>query len=379
MPSATQIYYLFGHYRIDVAGGALYQRSKLVRLSPKVLETLIALVECQGQIVTKGELMTRIWPETFVEEINLARNISLLRKILGDGAQGVQFIETIPKRGYRFIAEVKELLLGSTESFIEEKVSETIIIEEEISNSIGQNQQPKAEEQPYRLHDFAASMQAVKTAFEENMKHLQQNGVRAGEYKRLLRELFYYLREEPQIQILAASHFRGWQRKMMNNFYQHAFSKTGLAQLVLNDLRALNEDVAILPFARPLPATSAVLAFGFYQVTYLNPTGYLGYAMFLEIVLATLSEDLIRIVAKARLPQTALSFLQERVRLRARSIQMIEGYLEGLVKSKADFETVVYAMRVTGTLFGDLLQAAFKQAQSPQDWGTDYQEILTGI
>src|SRR5262249_21667293 len=76
---------------------------------PKVFETLLALVENHGRIVLKEELMKRLWPDTFVEESNLTFNIQQLRKSLGDNAREPLYIETIPRRGYRFIAEVKPL------------------------------------------------------------------------------------------------------------------------------------------------------------------------------------------------------------------------------------------------------------------------------
>ncbi len=75
-------------------------------LPPKVFDTLLALVENNGRVMSKDELMRSLWPDTFVEESNLTQNISQLRRALGDGTAGAQYIETIPKRGYRFIASV---------------------------------------------------------------------------------------------------------------------------------------------------------------------------------------------------------------------------------------------------------------------------------
>jgi len=79
-----------------------------VPLTPKVFDILITLLENRGQIVEKDNLMKRVWPTTFVEEGNLTQNVSLLRKALGENAGEVQFIETVPRRGYRFVAPVRE-------------------------------------------------------------------------------------------------------------------------------------------------------------------------------------------------------------------------------------------------------------------------------
>src|SRR4030095_6482941 len=79
-----------------------------VPLNPKAFDILLTLVESSGHIVEKHDLMRRVWPNTFVEEGNLTQNVSLLRKALGETASGPQFIETVPRRGYRFVAEVVE-------------------------------------------------------------------------------------------------------------------------------------------------------------------------------------------------------------------------------------------------------------------------------
>jgi TolB-like protein len=75
-------------------------------LVPKAIDTLHVLLERQGRVVEKRELMTLVWPDTVVEEVGLARNISLLRKALGDEGDSNEYIETIPRRGYRFVAPV---------------------------------------------------------------------------------------------------------------------------------------------------------------------------------------------------------------------------------------------------------------------------------
>jgi len=94
----------FGAFRFDPAERVLYRGAERVPLSPKVADTLLVLLTHHGRVVEKNELMQLVWPDTFVEEGGLARNISALRKALGDDADGSGHIETIPKRGYRFVA-----------------------------------------------------------------------------------------------------------------------------------------------------------------------------------------------------------------------------------------------------------------------------------
>src|ERR1700693_6012711 len=92
----------FGDFELDLEQRVLLKHGKPVPLPPKDIATLLILVEGRGQIVEKQELMERIWPGTFVEEGNLTRHVFNLRQVLADGKSDQSFIETVPKRGYRF-------------------------------------------------------------------------------------------------------------------------------------------------------------------------------------------------------------------------------------------------------------------------------------
>jgi len=94
----------FGPFRLDAAKRVLWRDGRVVPLPPKALDLLVALVEQRGDVVTKDELLKRVWPDTFVEEANLSVNVSALRKALGDGPGGRPYIETLSRRGYRFAA-----------------------------------------------------------------------------------------------------------------------------------------------------------------------------------------------------------------------------------------------------------------------------------
>jgi TolB-like protein/tetratricopeptide (TPR) repeat protein len=103
----------FGAYRLDVQSGMLFRAGDHVALSPKVAELLVALVQAGGKVLTREELLQRLWPDTVVEEGSLTSHISVLRKALGERSKTQDFIETLPKRGYRFVAAVKPLAAGS--------------------------------------------------------------------------------------------------------------------------------------------------------------------------------------------------------------------------------------------------------------------------
>jgi eukaryotic-like serine/threonine-protein kinase len=108
--------YQFGEFRLDTAERVLTRAGCSVSLAPKALDVLIALVENRGHIVEKEELMRQVWPGIFVEENSLAFNISVLRKALGESSASPRYIETVPKRGYRFIADVDVMDVSATET-----------------------------------------------------------------------------------------------------------------------------------------------------------------------------------------------------------------------------------------------------------------------
>ena len=96
----------FGDFTLDVAERRLLRDGRPVTLAPKAFDVLAALAARPGRLITKDELLKEVWPDSFVEESNLAYHVFALRKVLGDTADGESYVETVPKRGYRFTASV---------------------------------------------------------------------------------------------------------------------------------------------------------------------------------------------------------------------------------------------------------------------------------
>jgi TolB-like protein/DNA-binding winged helix-turn-helix (wHTH) protein/Tfp pilus assembly protein PilF len=112
MSSEIRHLYEFDAFRLDPAERQLLHGGQPVPLTAKVFETLVVLVARSGHLVEKEELMNLVWGEVFVEEANLARCVHTLRKALGEEHNGHKYIETVPKRGYRFVAAVREIENG---------------------------------------------------------------------------------------------------------------------------------------------------------------------------------------------------------------------------------------------------------------------------
>lgn len=102
----TNAVYEFGPFRLEVKEHRLVREGRPIPLTGKAFDTLRVLVERHGTLVSKRDLMNAVWPENTVEENNLDRNISTVRKALGEKATGRQYIETVPRVGYRFVAQL---------------------------------------------------------------------------------------------------------------------------------------------------------------------------------------------------------------------------------------------------------------------------------
>jgi DNA-binding winged helix-turn-helix (wHTH) protein/Tol biopolymer transport system component len=124
--------YQFGEFRVDPLERLLIRGDAVVPIPPKAFDLLLVFVRNPGLAFDKQELMQAIWPDTFVEEGNLAQNISVLRKALGETGEAPQYIQTIPRRGYRFLPRVEQRSQAQ-ETLVEETHSCVVVEEEEIA------------------------------------------------------------------------------------------------------------------------------------------------------------------------------------------------------------------------------------------------------
>lgn len=109
MALETKPVWQFGPFQLDPGERLLLRDGAEVRLPPKAFDLLVALVRSRGRLLEKDDLLKQVWPDSFVEESSLAQHVSLLRKAMQDGENGISYIETVPKSGYRFTAKVREV------------------------------------------------------------------------------------------------------------------------------------------------------------------------------------------------------------------------------------------------------------------------------
>ena len=134
MSNPVKQFYELGPFRIDVANRLLLRDGEPLPLTPKAVDTLLALVQHSGRVLKKEELMKLVWPDSVVEEGNLTQNIYLLRKTLSEGSDGRNYIETIPRRGYRFVGAAHEAREEAAAPLPAEQAEVQAVIEEKKTN-----------------------------------------------------------------------------------------------------------------------------------------------------------------------------------------------------------------------------------------------------
>ena len=148
MSKQVKHFYEFGSFRLDATQRLLLREGTVVPLTLKAFDLLITLVESDGQVLTKEELMHRVWPDSFVEEANLSHHIHKLREALGEREHGDKYIETLARRGYRFVAKVTEVQDQDAALIVEEHSRAHIVVEEDdtpekvIETKIDRTEQP---------------------------------------------------------------------------------------------------------------------------------------------------------------------------------------------------------------------------------------------
>jgi DNA-binding winged helix-turn-helix (wHTH) protein len=131
MHTPTQRFYEFGPFRLETSERRLLRNGQPVALAAKLFDILLVLVENHGHLLEKNDLIHAVWSDSYVEEGNLTRSISTLRKALEDSESNPRYIETVPKHGYRFVANVNEWPLAGAELILNERITASVVIEEE--------------------------------------------------------------------------------------------------------------------------------------------------------------------------------------------------------------------------------------------------------
>ncbi len=209
----------------------------------------------------------------------------------------------------------------------------------------------------------------------KSMISLARGELTPDEYRSVAKQIFHHTRENPQLQALATVYFRGRDRDMIKMFYNHATSEIGHDQLALNDYETLGGDPAMVPYENPLPATSAMLAYGFYQIYNQNPIGYLGYLFFLEFSGTGAGEGIMNALRNVGVADNAMTFLRDHTVIDVGHNRLMEKYAEQMIKSEADLDAVTYNMKTSAFLYAQMIDAAVADAHSSAFVGWNWEEL----
>jgi pyrroloquinoline quinone (PQQ) biosynthesis protein C len=212
----------------------------------------------------------------------------------------------------------------------------------------------------------------------KSVRKLLSEGWSKREYGSYFSEVYHYTKEDPQLQALATVFFRGPERRLVKTFLQHAISEVGHDQLALNDAAKVGVERGKVEESVPLPATIAFTSYGFYEIYNRRPVGYLGYLYFLEHLGTSHGKLFGEAFAKSGIPKDAMSFLFEHTTADIGHNRLMLQYLAALVRSERDWAEVGYAIRVTGNLYGLLVDQSIERANDPArfDYGLDVTEQI---
>jgi pyrroloquinoline quinone (PQQ) biosynthesis protein C len=225
---------------------------------------------------------------------------------------------------------------------------------------------------------IAASFRDAMASFDSSpaIMFLKSDKFQVRHYASVLREIYHYTKEDPQLQALAAVYLRGSDRRLVKLFLKHATSEVGHDFLALQDLKALGHEPADVQVENPLPATNALTAYPFYVISYRNPIGYLGYLYFLEHMPTEHGATYAAALRRANVPQQALGFLSEHMQVDVAHNKLMLQYVRQLVHSREDCDAVCYALTVTAELYSNMLWAAIQRTDNPRSYGISWVEKL---
>lgn len=227
---------------------------------------------------------------------------------------------------------------------------------------------------------LAACFAGVAAEFgnSEAMRFVGSGAFGIAHYKEYLRQVFHYVRENPQLLATAAGYLRGKDRAVVDRFLKHALEEAGHEQWALQDLAALGEETASIPFENPLPETLALNAFAYYQITHRNPVAHLGYLYFLEFLPTSTGASYLSTLQRIGVPKTATKFLRGHVAVDVHHNRLMQVYADELIHDAADLAAVQFGMRATGRLYASLMRAAIDAAESSVSRGVSWLEVNRG-
>lgn len=194
------------------------------------------------------------------------------------------------------------------------------------------------------------------------MRLMRSPEFRPSHYASALREIYFYARENPQLQAAMTLAFRGEQRVAVKRVMGHALAEVGHDQMALEDLEAMGIDTSSIPDGNPLHSTIPLTAYPLYLLYHHCPVAYLGQIFFLEFLPTESGEAILQVLESAGVPGNATSFLAEHAEVDVKHNRLMERHAADLLKSERDIREACRAIRVCAHNYAQMLNGAFEAA-----------------
>jgi predicted GNAT family N-acyltransferase len=191
---------------------------------------------------------------------------------------------------------------------------------------------------------------------------LRRGEATVAEYASLMTAIAQQARENPQIQAYATAFFRGHQRELVGLFCKHAVSEIGHDQLASDDVATLGYATDGLFKQQPLPTTIALTAYAYYTISHIGPVSYLGYLFFLEFLPTAFGAEYLQALDAIGVHADARTFIQDHATIDVGHNKLMERYVDQLITNEDEYESVRFAMEVTGKLYANMVEEAFARA-----------------
>jgi|GEM_PF-2497740 len=196
----------------------------------------------------------------------------------------------------------------------------------------------------------------------DGFQQIIRGEINLSEYRSMMKEIYYYTRETPQMLGVLSSRLRGNQRAAIRVLFKHALAEIGHDQLALHDAIALKEDGQKIEIEQPLPSTTALISYAYYQIERLEPTGFLGFLYFLEYIANAGGGNFIQKLNEAGIPESAMSFVKEHAEVDPAHNKLLGKYVASLVLNQQILDSVVYCIRCASELYGQMISRAIENA-----------------
>ena len=206
------------------------------------------------------------------------------------------------------------------------------------------------------------------------MKVILSGDFEYSQYQEVLKQLYLYYRNLPQVHALATVYFHGSQRELIKDFYHYSITKIDEISMLANDLISLGTDIEKLKYSNPLPSTVAFSAFAFYQIHQNNPISYLGNLYHNENIFRKIGKEFILSFERKGVSRQDMSFLCEQAIVDRFLEARISKYFDQLIITNDDYDSALYAARASTYFFGQLIDQVMLASPNEMDWGQSYIE-----